>query len=417
VLTGPRGFGRARRSAAGAAIALGLGVALFAAGALIPAGFDRPSVDRDAKTYAISALENIRQARADGDPSHYAEARALLARSLELRPTDNYEASVGQAALANASHDFPASVEWSRRAIALRPAAASSYGLLGDALFELGRYQAADRAYQQMIDRRPDLASYVRASYALQYQGRTQRALHAMRLALESAGPVGESPAWIRHQLGDIYFGTGDLRRAARSNRIGIEVAPGYAPPTVGLAEVFSARGRLGAATAILERAVADLPSIEYLLKLAELYDATGRDERARTAYAAVDSKIVEYRRAGVLPDVDFILFYADRKLHLDRTLAEVREMYKVRPTGAVADALGWTLHALGRDAEALSFARRAAAAAPSDALLDLHAGVIAHAVGKTGMARDLLMEAEKMSWTLPPTKVIELRRLLTRLP
>jgi hypothetical protein len=264
-----------------------------------------------------------------------------------------------------------------------------------------------------MIDLRPDLASYVRASYALQYQGRTQRALHAMRLALESAGPVGESPALIRHQLGDIYFGAGDLRRAARNNRIGIEIAPGYAPPTVGLAEVLSARGRLRAATAILERAAADLPSIEYLLKLAELYDATGRVERARASYAAVDKKIVEYRRAGVLPDVDFVLFYADRKLHLDRTLAEVREMFELRPTGAVADALGWTLHALGRDEEALVFARRAIKLSPPDALIDLHAGAIASALGRTDMATSSLARAVRLERTLSPLKAIELRELL----
>jgi tetratricopeptide (TPR) repeat protein len=208
----------------------------------------------------------------------------------------------------------------------------------------------------------------------------------------------------------------GRLNEAARQNRIGTRIAPEFVPPTVGLAEVHIARGRLGRATKIVGRAAAALPSIEYLATLAELYDATGREQLAKSSYAAVDEKIQDYRAAGVLPDVDFILFYADRKLHLDKTLAEARAMYEVRPTAAVSDALAWTLHALGRDEEALPFALDAAGVAPQDPLIDLHAAVIADALGKSKTATTLATGAAKLAWTLPPTRVAELHRLLAQM-
>jgi hypothetical protein len=414
VSTGPRPSAVRSRFVAAITIAV-LAASFFAVGGLTPTP-TTGSREVDAKAFAVSALDHIQRARNDADPSHYSQAEDLLIRSLELTPANNFEASVGQAALANARHDFSASVGWADRAIAINPHSAAPYGLLGDALFELGRYGSADRAYQKMIDVRPDLGSYVRASYALQYRGQSRRAIGAMRLALESAGPTGSSPAWIRHQLGDIYLGMGRLNEAARQNRIGTRIAPEFVPPTVGLAEVHIARGRLGRATKIVGRAAAALPSIEYLATLAELYDATGREQLAKSSYAAVDEKIQDYRAAGVLPDVDFILFYADRKLHLDKTLAEARAMYEVRPTAAVSDALAWTLHALGRDEEALPFALDAAGVAPQDPLIDLHAAVIADALGKSKTATTLARGAAKLAWTLPPTRVAELHRLLAQM-
>ena len=140
-----------------------------------------------------------------------------------------------------------------------------------------GRQVRADRAYQKMIDIRPDLASYVRASYSFQHRGNTEGALTAMRLALESAGPAGEGPAWIRHQLGDIYFGLGDLDEALRQNKLGRRLAPGYVPPTVGVAEVYIARGQIDRAIPILERAAERLPALEYMITLGDLYAADGR--------------------------------------------------------------------------------------------------------------------------------------------
>jgi tetratricopeptide (TPR) repeat protein len=395
------------------AVAVSLGALLFAAGTFFPPlNVRSQTAQMDAKDLARKAISLLQKSRADAEPSYLSRAEALLDQSLDLGD-DNFEALVGMASLGNARHDFAGSVRWARRAISVNAHNAAPHGLLGDALFELGRYRAADRAYQDMIDIRPDMASYVRASYAYQFRGRTDAAIGAMRLALQSAG-TGEDSAWIRHQLGDIYFGEGRLGAAARQNSVGTRIAPEFVPPRVGLAEVDIARGRLGRATATMERAVAALPSLEYLITLGDLYASTRRRPAARATYELARDKIHDYYEHGVRPDVDFILFFADRGIELDRTLAAARRMHGERPTAPVTDALAWTLHELGRDEDAWPLARAAASSRTHpDPVFDLHAGVIAASLGRPAAADRYLRDARSARLQLSPAQAAELRSAL----
>jgi tetratricopeptide (TPR) repeat protein len=366
----------------------------------------------DAKLHAQLGLAYLQDARDRAAPSNFPRAHEALERSLELKSEDNLEAFIGMASLSNARHDFSGSLQWSRRAIETNPYSAAGYGLLGDALFELGHVSAADAAYQDMVEIRPDVASYVRASYALQYHGRIPAALDAMRLALQAAGPSGERAAWVRHQMGDIYAGLRDHRQAARQNQIGIAVAPGYVPPTVGLAEAHVARGQLAEALAIMEAAVRDLPSLEYMITLGNLYQAIGREDDAEAQYRRVADKLTEYRVAGVLPDADFIVFYADHGLRPTAALREATGIYRDRPTAKTADALAWMLHSVGRDAQAWPHAREAIASPARDSGMLFHAGAIAAARGDDERASSLMREALRLDPTFSLVHVPTARRV-----
>lgn len=390
-----------------------VGVAMFIGGALAPLRSERArrqvdpisalrqridSEPTNAKLNAQLGLAYLQKARAEAESFVLQLAEDALTRSLELDPRDNLEAFIGMASLSNARHDFSHSVEWSHRAIDANPFNASAYGLLGDALFELGEFRAADAAYQQMVDRRPDVSSYVRTSYALQYRGKTRAAIEAMRLALKAAGPSGETTAWVRHQMGDIYAGLGDYRKSARHNQIGIEIAPGYVPPTVGLAESLIARDRLHEATEIMEVAAAELPALEYMIKLGELYEATGRHGLAAAQFKATNERLADYRANGVLPDADFIVFYADHGFRPQASLREAFAIYRNRPTSKTADALAWMLHAVGRDARAWRYARQALDSPTGDPSILFHAGMIAHSLDRDARAVRLLRQALKLT-------------------
>ncbi|HJR44963.1 MAG TPA: hypothetical protein VJ927_05110 [Actinomycetota bacterium] len=395
-----------------AILTVALAAALLVGGSFAPVDRGRTET-KDPATYAERALEALQTARDTSEPSWLIEAEELLERSFQLQPKKNFDAELGMAVLANARHDFGRSVRWARTAIETDRYDASPYGVLGDALFELGRYRAAEKAYQSMADLRPDYASFIRASYAHQFRGDTRGAIRAMKLALRSAGPFGEPAAGIRHQLGDIYFGLGDLREAARQNRIAAEVAPGFVPPQVGLAEVAIARGRLEKATVLVESAATALPSLEYLIKLGDLFAATERIAEAADQYRVVARKLASYRSSGVLPDVDFILFYADHSLRPTETLREARSIYADRPTGAAADALGWVLYRQDRPAAAWDYAREALGSPQVDASVEFHAGMIARALGKDAAARLHLERALEMRSSLPLLELLEAKKAL----
>lgn len=377
------------------------GAAMFLGGSLAPLRSDgSAAAPPDAEPHAELGLAHLERARTEADPSALPLAEEAFRRAMEIEPRGDHETFVGMASLANARHDFRSSVKWSRRALAIDPHDASTYGVLGDALFELGHVRAADGAYQEMVDRRPDVASYVRASYALQYHGRTRPAIGAMRFALQAAGPAGETAAWVRHQMGDIHAGLGDFEEAARQNRIGIEIAPGYSPPLVGLAESLIARGRLERALTLVEGAASRLPSLEYMVTLGDLYQATGRSDEAQEQYARVAEKLTEYRRAGVLPDADFIVFYGDHGLRPRAALRDAFAIYRDRPTPKTADALAWMLHSLGRDGTAWTYAREALDG-PADATTLFHAGTIARSLGSEAVGMRLVRKALELDPSL----------------
>lgn len=428
--------------------ALLLGAAMLVGGALVPlgaersdAGFPAPSVEAldalsptsvssgasiealiarvdtdpsDAKLHAQLGLAYLQAARDEADPSYLPLAEEALERSLELQSEKNLEGFVGMASLSNSRHDFSQSVTWSRRAIATNPYSAAAYGLLGDALFELGNVRAADAAYQKMVDVRPDVASYVRASYALQFHGRTRAAIQVMQLAVRAAGPTGETAAWVRHQMGDIYAGLRNNREAARQNRIGVALAPGYVPPTVGLAESYMASGRVGKAATIMEDAVDALPALEYMITLGDIYAATGRRALADEQYRNVEEKLQQYRGSGVLPDADFITFYADHGFRPRAALREAFAIYRERPTGKTADALAWMLHSAERYDAAWRYAQEAIASPGRDASMLFHAAVIARARDDDS-ASSLARRALEIDPTFSLVQAPIARRIATR--
>ncbi|MCA1703825.1 MAG: hypothetical protein LC808_11405 [Actinobacteria bacterium] len=394
---------------------LGIGAAalaalLFAIGAFGPGGSRNPATtaatanvrpdpiaaledkvatgEATARDFALLALNRLGRVRTESDPTLIPEAQHLIDRSFAAQGADNFAALTASASLANASHDFSGSVRWARRAIEVNPDSAAPYGILGDALFELGHYERAETAYQKMVDTRPDVGSYVRAAYARQSRGDKAGSLQALRLALDATEPVGETAAFLHHQIGDVFHKERRYRRSIEENRTGVRAAPGFTPPTVGVAEGYIAQGKLRKALPIMRSAVKAIPSIEYFGTLGDILRALGRASEARTAYADAAERLKVYRRSGVNPDVDFILFYADHGLRPKVALQEARGIYRNRPTAAAADALGWILHKTGHDAEAARFAEMSLRKALSpDARFYFHAGAIAASTGHRSMA------------------------------
>lgn len=352
-----------------------------------------------AEETAALAVQYLGKLRAEADPTVIPIARRLLERSLEMKPNDNFAASLGMASLSNARHDFSSSVEWSRRAIRINPHNAGPYGTLGDALFELGHVREADAAYQDMIDLRPNIGSYLRASYSAQTHGNYDAAVHALKLALDAAPPVGEEPAFILHQLGDVYSTLGNYERSERVNRTGAEIAPGFVPPTVGIAESYIARGRYEDALPIMVRAVRELPSLEYFITLGDLYWALGEEEAATETYDRAARRFAEFRANDVLPDHDFVRFYVDHGFRRWAALREARTIYENRPTAAAADTLAWALHSVGRERKAFASAREALRKIPlPDPSVYFHAASIADSLGRTDEARSWARTALRIS-------------------
>jgi tetratricopeptide (TPR) repeat protein len=336
---------------------------------------------------ASLGLGYLTKGRTTADPVYYSKAGAVLRQSLRLHPQGNFEARLGLGALAAARHDFHGALRWGRSAQRLNPHGADAYGVMADALVELGQYRRAERALQRMVDLRPDLASYARVSYYRELHGDVAGAIEAMAAALAFGG-AGEDAAWAAYQLGELYFNSGRIAEARRQYARGAYLAPRYPLPQAGLAKVAAAQGHLQQATRTLARLVARYPAPGLVVLLGDLYRAAGEPRRAAAQWELVEAIQKLYESNGFNLDLELVLFDADHGRAPGATVRRARRAYAARPGVAVADALAWALYRDGRYAQAIKASRGALRIGGANALFHYHAGMISLRLGDRAAAR-----------------------------
>lgn len=323
----------------------------------------------------------LQSARETGDPNYYVKAEAVFRQALELDPQDSV-AMGAMGTLALSRHQFQEALEWAEKANLISPYNSSNYGVMGDALIELGRYPQAFNAFQKMIDTRPDLSSYARVSYARELTGDINGAISAMTSAVNNGGSAGESVAWTRVQLGNLFWTyQGNLRRAEEEYRRAILSRPDYSPALAGLARIAAARGNLDEAIQQAERGATLMPLPEHVILLGEFLRAAGRFEGAAQQDALVRTTDQLARAAGMDTDLEIALFEADLGERPNEALDAARQGYAKRPSVKGADTLAWALLAAGHPEEAHFYIQQALALGSLDPLMHYHAGKIALAL------------------------------------
>jgi tetratricopeptide (TPR) repeat protein len=336
----------------------------------------------DARTLDLLGLAYQQRARETGDPSFYGRSETALDDALRIDRND-VTAVGGLASLALSRHRFREALALGRRAHALSPSTARTYGVIGDALVELGRYGEAFRSFDTMSRLRPSLSSYARVSYGRELLGDRQGAEQAMRLAVEAALNQGEPEAWTRIQLGKLYWSHGDLGAAAAQYRAALRAFPGAVGALDGLAQVEAARGHLWAAIALERRAVDAVPLPQYVAALGDLYGAAGHPALARRQYALIGAIDRLLQANGVRTDLEIALFQVDHDIRLPQALRRARAAQAERPSIDGDDVLAWALARNGHCGEALTWSKRALRLGTQDALKLFHCAEIERCLGR----------------------------------
>jgi tetratricopeptide (TPR) repeat protein len=331
---------------------------------------------RDAQGLMLLGLAYQQRARETGDASYYPRSEEALRRSLSVAPRD-YLAITGLATLAASRHRFEDARRLAGRAVSLSPTSAEAYGVLGDSLVELGRYRRAFARFDDMVSRKPTLASYARVSYARELIGRPHAAIAAMKLAVEAGVGTGEPAAWALVQLGNLYFDTGRLAAAAHSYREALVRFPGYVHAQAALGRVAAARGHYAGAARLYRRAVAKLPLPQYEAALGDVLGLAGRSGDAARETA---------------------LFDLDHGRDLAGALSRARDAYRERKSIDGEDVLAWALYKIGRCGDALRHSRRALRLGTRDALKIFHRGMIELRLGHEATGRATLGRALRIN-------------------
>jgi tetratricopeptide (TPR) repeat protein len=350
-------------------------------------------VPQDTNAYATLGAAYMQRARETGDPGYYAKAQQAFDQALRRDP-QHVEALIGKGTLALGRHQFREALALGEEARALNPSLARAYGVIGDALVELGQYEAALETIQTMVDLRPDLASYSRVAYMRELHGDLEGAIEAMQAAADAGGPSAENGAWARAQLGNLYFAQGDLQQAEEQYRWALARLPDYVYGSAGLARVRAAQGHTREAIKLYEQAIERVPLPEFVIALGELHEADGRSAEAQQLYQLVRAMQQLFAANGVDTDLELALFDADHGDQPATTVALAQAAYERHPSIKAADTLAWALFKAGRAAEARRYADEALRLGTRDALMHSHAGMIAQALGDEQAARNYLQQA-----------------------
>jgi len=366
----------------------------------------------------VTSLDSLglayqQRARETGDPTYYTKSGEALHRALALAPRD-LVATSGLGSLALSRHRFREALVLGRRARAISPTTARNYGVIGDALVELGRYPAAFKTFDTMASMQPGLSSYARISHARQLLGDLPGAIRAMKLAVDAAEGQGEAGAWTHVQLGLIYLSVGKFTAAATQDRQALWIFPDYAYALDALARAEAGLGHYRTAISFEQQAVNRIPLPQYVATLGDLYGATGHRQSAQKQYELIG--VIQHLLVanGVKTDLETALFDVDHGIRLRASLSLARLAQQERPSIDGDDVLAWALERTGHCGEGLRYSQRALKLGTLEALKFFHRGMIegclGHAAAKRAWLRRALRLNPQFSILWAPVARLELR-------
>jgi tetratricopeptide (TPR) repeat protein len=307
-----------------------------------------------------------------------------------------------------ASHDFASARDHAGQLTRLEPRKAYPYLLLGDALTELGDYEAARSAFREMERRgSADVVARTRLARMAALTGDNARAerfyVDALNLAVEAVPPSRETIAWCRWQLGETAFGAGDYDRAEKHYRDSLVTFPDYYRALAGLGRALAAKGAINGAIEHYERAVRILPDPASVSALGDLLQVAGRTKEAEAQYALCEQTARISAAGGQLYNRQLALYYADHGLKSGEAYQLAKREYETRRDVYGADALAWAALKAGKIDEARQAAKDALRLGTQDAKLFYHAGMVARAAGDREAAQEYLRRALNLSPRFDP--------------
>jgi tetratricopeptide (TPR) repeat protein len=328
-----------------------------------------------------AALEDLAAAylqkmRETTDFSYVDRAEKLVAQALSRQPGD-LEALVLQNQIELNRHHFKQVVDNTRSLVRTHSGEPRLWGMMGDSLMEIGDYDAAADAYEQMLRLRPGLSSYNRVAWYRFVTGDPEGAIYAMRQAVHAAGAVPENLAWCLVDLGNMYFKTGKLAEAEANFQAALQVFPHYHPAFAGMGRVQAARGQTADAIASYTRAQSIVPLPDYTGALRDLYLQQRNTTQARRQEALLDVVDKLARANFENTDRNLAIVLADEQRHLDRALELARNELNFRRDVYTYDALAWVLYRNGQCAAAKEADQKALAQHTPEPSFTRHAEAI----------------------------------------
>jgi tetratricopeptide (TPR) repeat protein len=332
--------------------------------------------DTAASVLLADALLRLARATADGRPAN--RAATVLSSALKDTP-GHYDALRMLGAIYLSQHRFREALEAAWRAHDRQPDDAWNYGVIGDALIELGEYDQAFATFDAMVAMRPSATAYARVAYARELRGDLDGAVDAIQLSQQAAAAEdSEARAWYAAQLGELYLRMGRLADADREYRRSMFLYPNYPHAMVGAGKVKDARGDRQGALALYLEQLKRTPTLDLAWRIGDLFAQRGASTESERYYALAEEL------AG--PDMaqteaHLAVFLADHDRRLSDAVKIAEHVAASRRDIFTEDALACTYYKVGRLRDAMQASERALRTGTRDVRIRSHAAAIRAAI------------------------------------
>ena len=279
------------------------------------------------------------------------------------------------------------------------------YGLLGDALMEQGQLEAAEQAYQSMMNQRPGPQAYSRAAHLRWLKGDLPGAIEMAQLAVETYGyGKSETASWAKTRLGYYFLLNGELDRAGKIIEQTIKLNPNYAPALFLKGRIHLSQGNPDAAIYSINKATELNPLAEYLWVLIEVLESTNKYEQAKLVQSQFEKK------AGIEDPRTYALYLATSTKNKTLALELARQELERRRDIFSHDAMAWSLYANNKIPQALTHLENALRFNTHDARLFYHAALIYLSANDISEANKWFGKAHTNQHMLLPSERTELQ-------
>lgn len=353
----------------------------------------------------------VKKARQATDPGYYLSADACAEIALEIEPDHKLALELQALVLLN-DHRFRDALVKADEALAKDREDLLALGVKSDALLELGRYQDAASAVQQMMDLKPSLPSYSRAAHLRWLSGDAATAKKIVRKAIDARDHRDPEPgAWVVVQAALMFQGEGDEDGADKGFEMALQMVPEYPPALVGRGRVALAKGDFKRAVEMFERAYKQSLLVETAWLLGDARSLAGDRAGADEAYALLvkDGRRTDGRTLAA--------FYATKNRDIDEAVRLALAERDVRDDLYTEDTIAWALYRKGELDDARKASDLALSLGTKDAKLLYHAGAIRIAQGDVKSGAALVREALRLHPRFDVTGAPEAESLLATLP
>jgi tetratricopeptide (TPR) repeat protein len=378
---------------------------------------DNPKDQISASLLAGQYMQRYRENLDVGDLS-----RALHQgrRALALQPQNNAGADEVIASAFYAMHRFRDALRYEAAAHAERPDDFNAPAQMGLLEMEMGHYAVA--LHDISVARRINNREAVWAAQARydEMTGRLADAVRLMEAAAAKSDTVSDNPAearaWYHYRLGEMWFSSGQVRRAEYEERVALADFPNFEMADRALARFCWGAKDWPCVLDAAQKGVAIIPEPETLGYLADAQFATGQSAAADQTRQLIFA-VERIGNAYHINDRLLSVYYSEHGIRLDDSLSIAKREVGKRGNEVYAqDTLAWAAAMDGHWQTAYRAMLLATRYHTQDPRILFHAGMIEMHVGHPRRARSLLQHALALNPQFDPFYSDAARRALRQL-